>query len=142
MQALYKVFDLISGAFSSIWATLQNLYGMVMAVFDSFSSWFDDLFSNLGIYDTIASSLDTVSSLANQLAQYVGGDSLSSTIASFVACDTLFTVVVTSLTATVGVLLAALSLVLVTTVPVLLGWLAVKGVLRIIRVCTAGIAKP
>lgn len=142
MQALYKVFDLIFGAFSNIWATLQNLYGMVLAIFDTFASWFDDLFANLGIYDTIATSLDTVQNLANQLAQFAGGDSLSSTIASFVAFDTLFTVVVTSLGATVGVLLAALSLVLVTTVPVLLGWLTVKGVLRLIRVCTAGIAKP
>lgn len=71
MNALYKIFDFIFGAFSSTWETLKTLYSAFLAIFDSFASFFANIFSKLGIYDTICSGLDTITSLVNQLNGYI-----------------------------------------------------------------------
>lgn len=142
MTALYKVFDLFLGVFSSVWNLLKGIYSIFMAIFDTFSSWFDDLFNSWGIYDAIADSLDAVTSIAQSINGLIDGGGFSSTVAGFTAIDTLFTVVSTAIAATFGVLLGLLSFVFVTTIPVLLGWLAFKAVMRLIRLCSAGVAKP
>lgn len=142
MGIITKVFDLIFGQFALVWDMLTGIYTAFVSLFDSFKSIFDNLFETLGIYDTIIDSLDTLTSLANNLNSLIEQNTLTSTILSFCALDTLFTVVVTTLASTFGVLLTALSFLFVTVVPVLVGFLTIKAVLRLIRLCTGGIAKP
>ena len=139
MDSIFKIFDFILSAFSSVWTALKALYDAFTAIFEQLSSFFSSVFDKLGIYDTICSSLDTLTNLFNTISSYIDtGHGISQAILSFLALDTLTTVVVTVSSATFGVILVVLSLVFVTVIPLLLGWLAVKGVLRLIRLVSAG----
>lgn len=142
MSALVKVFDLILQQFSMVWNAIKSSVSLFTGIFDTFASLFDNLFQHLGIYDSIISALDTLSGLAANLNGLINQGTLSSTILSFCAFDTFFTVLVTVVTGTVGVLVALIAFVFLLVVPALLGFLTVKAVLRLIRLCTAGIAKP
>lgn len=139
MSAIYHIFDFIFSAFSSVWSTLKGLYSAFLAIFDSFASFFANIFSKLGIYDTICSGLDTITSLVNQLNGYIDtSGAMASSILSFLAFDTLTSVVLVVTSATFGVVLVVIGIVFVTVIPLLLGWLVVKGVLRLVRLVSAG----
>lgn len=143
MESFLSIFNFIGGMFFSLIDTIKGLIDVFTGIWDTLAGFFTGLFDSLQIVDVIldiiasaSSGLSTLSSLVDQSNGFVG------TLLSFCAIDSLVSCLLTATSATFGVLLTLVTLLFVTILPLLLGWLLFKGTVRLIRLVSAGFIKP
>lgn len=143
MESFLSIFNIIAGIFYSLFDTIRGFVDVLASIWDTLAGFFTGLFDRLDIVDVIfdviqsaSSGLSALSSLVDQSNGFVG------TLLSFCAMDSLVSCLLTATTATFGVLLTLVSLLFVTILPLLIGWLLFKGSMRLIRIVSAGLLKP
>lgn len=144
MQYIYDFFKYLSGIFKKALAGLMTLPGLLVSGIFGFASLVLSLFGEFDYSTDMVSRIDAAASMLDEIFGVIrsGNYALVDMLVSFLAVDTFVECLVALVTATVAIVVATLFTFLGSFIVFAGGVLLVRGILKVIRICSGGFIDP